>query len=64
MSTDYNHGFRSVYKLTAHVVFVIKYRRKVINNEILARLKEIFVSTSQNGTAHYLISTVNRITFT
>jgi len=45
MSTDYNHGFRSVYRLTAHVVFVIKYRRKVINNEILARLKEIFVST-------------------
>ena len=45
MSTDYNHGFCSVYRLTAHVVFVIKYRRKVINNEILARLKEIFVST-------------------
>ena len=45
MSTDYNHGFRSVYKLTAHVVFVIKYRRKAINNEILARLQEIFVST-------------------
>ncbi|NCQ80177.1 MAG: hypothetical protein GPI99_19410 [Microcystis aeruginosa W13-15] len=42
----------------------MKYRRKAINNEILARLKEIFVSTSQNGTAHYLISTVNRITFT
>lgn len=45
MSTDYNHGFRSVYRLTAQVVFVIKYRRKAINNEILARLKEIFAST-------------------
>ena len=45
MSTDYNHGFRSVYKLTAHVVFVVKYRRKAISNEILARLKEIFAST-------------------
>ena len=45
MSTDYNHGFRSVYRLTAHVVFVIKYRRKAINNEILARLKDIFTST-------------------
>ena len=45
MSTDYNHGFRSVYRLTAHVVFVIKYRRKAISNEILARLKEIFAST-------------------
>jgi putative transposase len=45
MSTDYNHGFRSVYRLTAQVVFVIKYRRKAINNEILARLKEILAST-------------------
>jgi putative transposase len=45
MSTNYHHGFRSVYKLTAQVVFVIKYRRKAINNEILARLKEIFAST-------------------
>jgi putative transposase len=45
MSTYYNHGFRSVYRLTAQVVFVIKYRRKAINNEILARLKEILAST-------------------
>jgi putative transposase len=45
MLTDYHHGFRSVYKLTAQVVFVIKYRRKAINDEILARLKEIFAST-------------------
>ncbi|AVQ71649.1 hypothetical protein MTo_00377 [Microcystis aeruginosa NIES-1211] len=37
--------FCSVYRLTAHVVFIIKYRRKAINDEILARLKEIFVST-------------------
>jgi putative transposase len=41
MSTDYHHGFCSVYRLTAQVVFVIKYRRKVINDEILGRLKEI-----------------------
>ncbi len=47
MSTDYNHGFRSVYRLTAQVVFVIKYRRKAINNEILARLKEILASLKQ-----------------
>jgi putative transposase len=64
MSTDYNHGFRSVYRLTAHVVFVIKYRRKVINNEILARLKEIFVSTLTKWESVLLVSTVNQITFT
>jgi putative transposase len=45
MANDYNHGFRSVYKLTAHIVFVTKYRRKAINEEILLRLKEIFAST-------------------
>lgn len=49
MKTDYNHGFRSVYRLTAHVVLVTKYRRKAINDEILARLKEIFVSTLSIG---------------
>nr|WP_253881289.1 MULTISPECIES: transposase [unclassified Microcystis] len=64
MSTDYNHGFCSVYRLTAHVVFVIKYRRKVINNEILARLKEIFVSTLTKWESVLLVSTVNQITFT
>ncbi|HLP87083.1 MAG TPA: IS200/IS605 family transposase [Nostocaceae cyanobacterium] len=41
----YNHGFRSVYRLNAHVVFVVKYRRKAINSEILGRLRDIFTST-------------------
>lgn len=41
----YHHGFRSVYKLNAHIVLVVKYRRKVINQEILNRLQEIFVDT-------------------
>jgi putative transposase len=31
-----------VYSLHAHIVFVTKYRRKVINKEILAELKSIF----------------------
>ena len=43
----YHKGFRSVYKLNAHIVFVVKYRRKAINTEILARLKEIFTDTLQ-----------------
>jgi len=37
----YHHGFRSVYKLNAHIILVVKYRKKVI----LSRLKEIFVDT-------------------
>jgi putative transposase len=41
----YNHGFRSVYKLNAHIVLVVKYRRKAINAEILNRLKEIITDT-------------------
>ena len=32
----------SVFKLTYHLVLVIKYRRKVINYDISNRLKEIF----------------------
>ncbi len=41
----YHKGFRSVYKLTAHVVLGTKYRRKAISPEILKRLKEIFANT-------------------
>ena len=45
MSSSYSKGFRSVYKLNAHVVFVTKYRKKAINFEILNRLKVIFQET-------------------
>lgn len=41
----YNKGFRSIYKLNAHIVLVIKYRRKAINPAILKRLKQIFQDT-------------------
>jgi putative transposase len=43
----YDKGFRSVYSLTAHIVFVTKYRRKVISQSVLVRLAEIFESTCQ-----------------
>lgn len=42
---DYKHGFRNVYSLTAHVVLVVKYRRKAFNNQMLDRLKEILSET-------------------
>ncbi|MBL1209779.1 IS200/IS605 family transposase [Geminocystis sp. GBBB08] len=45
MSSIYNKGFRSVYKLTAHVVLVTKYRKKAISEKVLLRLKEIFTET-------------------
>lgn len=41
----YQKGWRSVYSLTAHLVLVTKYRRKVINSTILSRLNEIFKDT-------------------
>jgi putative transposase len=41
----YNKGFRSVYKLNAHIVLVVKYRRKAISADILKRLGEIFADT-------------------
>jgi putative transposase len=47
MSNLYDKGFRSVYVLTAHIVFVTKYRRQVISKEIHARLQEIFNETCQ-----------------
>ena len=45
MSSNFNKGFRSVYKLTAQIVLVTKYRKKAINQERLVRLQEIFEKT-------------------
>lgn len=44
MSTSYRKGYRSVYNLTAHVVFVTKYRRKVIAGTTLEELEDVFKS--------------------
>ncbi|NJK53658.1 MAG: IS200/IS605 family transposase [Acaryochloridaceae cyanobacterium RU_4_10] len=40
-------GFRNVYDLNIHLVLVTKYRKKVINKDMLSRLSEIFESTCQ-----------------
>ncbi|MBS4974998.1 MAG: transposase, partial [Clostridium celatum] len=40
MKLDTNN--HSVFKLSYHLVLVIKYRRKVIDDDISNRLKEIF----------------------
>lgn len=45
MQPTHKHGFRSVYALTVHIVFVTKYRRKAINLLMLKRLEEIFQET-------------------
>ncbi|MBW4566196.1 MAG: IS200/IS605 family transposase [Mojavia pulchra JT2-VF2] len=45
MEDLYDKGFRSVYSLTAHIVFVTKYRKKVINELMLSRLADIFKDT-------------------
>ncbi len=42
-----NKGYRNVYDLNIHLVLVTKYRRKMINREILNRLQEIFSATCQ-----------------
>ena len=42
MSRDLDRTQHSVYRLTYHLVLVIKYRRKVINTLIYGRLMQIF----------------------
>ena len=39
MKLDSN--YHSVFKLTYHLVLVVKYRRKVINDQVAARIREI-----------------------
>lgn len=40
-----NKGYRNVYDLNIHLVLITKYRKKVINKAISARLEEIFRAT-------------------
>lgn len=47
MQERYKRGFRAVYTLTAHIVFVTKYRRKVINQPILDRCQQILQDTCE-----------------
>lgn len=54
MSTTLNKGSHSVYSIQLHLVFVTKYRRKVITPEILARLQEIFTNICQKRKAKLL----------
>jgi REP element-mobilizing transposase RayT len=42
-----NKGYRCVYLLNIHLVLVTKYRKKIINQEILKRLHEILASTCE-----------------
>ena len=39
---SYNSNYHSAFDVNYHMIFCIKYRREVINDEISNRLKEIF----------------------
>lgn len=41
MSDKYTHGRTCVYNINYHIVWCVKYRRKVLTDEISARLYEI-----------------------
>ncbi|NJN23990.1 MAG: IS200/IS605 family transposase [Acaryochloridaceae cyanobacterium RL_2_7] len=45
MKTEFDKGFRSVYSLTAHIIFVTKYRRPLLTQQMMDRLEEIFSET-------------------
>lgn len=42
MKIEYDTNQHSVFLLQYHLIFVVKYRRAVINDKICARLREIF----------------------
>ena len=44
MSSNLNRNQHSVYILTYHLVLVIKYRKKVINEDIFDSLRVIFTN--------------------
>ncbi len=58
------HGFRAVYTLTVQIVFVTKYTRKVINQLMLHRLKEIFEETCAKWSCTLVEFNANQIVLT
>jgi len=44
MTSHFSKGSHSVYSIHLHIVFVTKYRRKVITAPMLVRLQEIFAN--------------------
>ncbi|MDJ0534791.1 MAG: IS200/IS605 family transposase [Xenococcaceae cyanobacterium MO_207.B15] len=44
MKTKYNKAHRAVYSLTAHIVFVTKYRKPILTDKLLTELESIFAS--------------------
>ena len=42
---NYHQANRSVYSLNAHIVLVTKYRKKILNLEMINRLENIFEET-------------------
>ena len=54
MSTVFHSHRHCVYKINLHIVFVTKYRRKVITADMLNRLKDIFSHLCQNQKSELL----------
>ena len=42
MSKDYGHGAHTTHRLTYHLVWVPKYRKRVLRGELVRRLYELF----------------------
>ena len=51
---SYNRGSHSVYKLTYHIIFVTKYRKKVITDEIGDQLSKEVRATYASHVERYL----------
>ena len=48
-TTELHHHRHCVYRINLHIVFVTKYRKKVITNDILKDLKNIFSRLCENA---------------
>lgn len=54
MSNELHSHRHCVYKINLHIVFVTKYRKKVITAQILERLREIFSKLCKNQKSELL----------
>ena len=60
MSKDYRHGSHSVTRLTAHIVWVTKYRYKVLRGDIQKRCRGLIVQVCDTEDVKILKGVVSK----
>ena len=60
MSTDYRHGSHTISRLSAHIVWVTKYRKKVLTGDIQIRCRDLIKQVCDSEDVRILKGAVSK----